>query len=781
MTTMPFLVKIGMSEEEQKVYLALLALGPLSAGELAKYSGVKSIHKVKEILQKLYERNHAYQIEGLVDKSIGLYPFREIAAEAEKDSKSIDKLVIELKDYVAKQLTHLEQVMKDTEQHIKTEKKNGTDAVAANSEQNRKTIDQKVSEATTTVSTTTEATKKNIATSTSNFIKNQTTTADTFEATSHEKLDAFATNLKTKTEASLQKLNSEIKAKNDSFLVEGTTAFKTTNSQISDKTDVMVASLKEDSNEKMKSTRDHILNGLDSFVNESDGNVSTLKTNLTETTTTQIENIKTITQEAKKNRIDLNNQFKSGINDSFGKVKENFAQDLNEFNDKFNSKLEKIAEKFKNQIDELKDSTAKDIGLLCDEANTSLGELIAKHNGEISANVDLDNKAVEDGTAIMISKITDHNSQTLKAIGSAVETLKSSITLLKANYSADINSRVDETLTSMHSTIDETAQATKDDYEATRVSVTEKLETLTTGNSTAATTISTKQTQEIKGLTDTLAKEAKQNVSDAKGTFVAETKKAKEKVASDTTTGVETISTTSKTTLTETQGYAKTSVKNNEETSIATINNIANIVETAVRKEITAVKSGLDEYYKRFAQDAMKIAKLLSDFRTDHDSLQNAIKVHPRPLIETAILYSKDAIFERLTEILTTRIKSNVTMVIPDPLDIPTKVIAKVKTQAKVTIISKIDEIANKGIIDEIKAADSLGRIKLRKIGMQDMVGYSEYLAFDIDGGEEMLIAFKDENEKEWVGILSQSDGFKNVVIGETLGRQALSISRELK
>ncbi len=781
MTTLPFLVKIGLSEEEQKIYLALLALGPLSAGEIAKYSGVKSIPKVNEILQKLFERNYAYQIEGLVDKAIGLYPFREIAAEAEKDSKNIDKLVIELKDYVAKQLAHLEQVMKDTEQHIRTEKKNGTDAVTANSEQNRKNIDQKIAEATNTIITTTDATKKTITTSTSTFLKNQTTTADTFETSSHEKLDAFANNLKSKTEASLQKLSADIKAKNDGFLADGKTALETAKDEINDKTDELVSTLKEDSNERLTSTRDHILTGLDSFVSQSDGNVTNLNTTLTEATKTQTENVKSITEEAKKNRIDLNNQFKSGIDDSFEKVKENFAQDLNEFNDKFNSKLEKIADKFKKQIDELKDTTAQDISLLCDEANTSLGELIAKHNEEISANVDLDNKAVEDGTAIMISKITEQNTKALQTIGSTVETLKSSLTLLKSNYVTDINTRVSETLTSMHTTMDETAQATKDEYETTRATVTENLETLTTGNTTGTTNVTTKQTQDIKTSTDTLTKEAKQKVSETKGTMMAETKKAKEKVTSETTTGVDTISTTSKTVLTETQGFAKTSVKNNEEKSIETINNVANIVETTVRKEITAVKSGLDDYYKRFAQDAMKIAKLLSDFRSDHDSLQEAVKVHPRPLIETAILYSKDAIFERLKEILTTRIKSNVTMVIPDPADIPTKVIAKIKQQAKVTIISKIDEVANKGIIDEIKASDALGRIKIRKIGMQDMVGYSEYLAFDIDGGEEMLIAFKDETEKDWVGILSQSDGFKNVVIGETLGRQALSISRELK
>jgi len=211
------------------------------------------------------------------------------------------------------------------------------------------------------------------------------------------------------------------------------------------------------------------------------------------------------------------------------------------------------------------------------------------------------------------------------------------------------------------------------------------------------------------------------------------------------------------------------------------ITTITDVVESSVRKEIEAVKGGFNDYYKRFSKDSLKISQLLRTFKSQNEAFQTTVTTYPRPNIETAILYSKDAIFDRLDDMLTERIKSNVTMVIPEPTDIPTKTLGKVKAQAKMTIISKIDEVSNKNIIDEIKASDELGRAKIRKIGMQDMQGYAEYIAFDRDGGEEMLIAFKDETEKDWVGILSTSDGFKNVVIGETLGRQALSISRELK
>ncbi len=477
----------------------------------------------------------------------------------------------------------------------------------------------------------------------------------------------------------------------------------------------------------------------------------------------------------------MNLQFKTGLADSFEKVNGDFAQDLEEFKGKFSSKLSKIAKKFKSQIDNLTETTATDIGLLCEEATASVSDLVNKHNEEIAANVDLDNKAVEDGTASMLSKVKKQNTKALGVISSSTGSLNSSITLLKANYSGDVNSKVDDTITSMHTTIDEAVTETKDEYNSAKTSIIGKLDTLTTGNSSDSANIAIQQTEEIKTSTDTLLTGAKEQLAETKGTLMSSAKKAKQKIASASTGSVDTMGTTATTTLTETASQANTGIRNNEETAIRAIEEITSVVETSVRKEIEAVKGGFDDYYKRFARDALKISRLIMDFKSQHESLLNAVVIYPRPKIETAILYSKDAVFDRLDDMLTERIKSNVTMVIPDPADIPTKTLGRVKAQAKMTIISKIDEIANQNIIDAIKASDELERTKIRKIGMQDMVGFAEYIAFDRDGGEEMLIAFKDETEKDWVGILSTSDGFKNVVIGETLGRQALSISRELK
>jgi len=777
----PFLERIGLSAEEQKVYLALLALGPLSAGEISKYTQVKPISKVRSTLASLYEKNYAYNIEGLVDKTIGLYPFRDFAEQAEGDSKKIDKLVSELKNYVAEQIKHFEQVMKDTEDYVRAEKNKSNDLITQNSEKNRTAIETRFTESTTTITSTVDSTQKKIKSATNAHLRNQTETIDAFEAKSYEDLDAFSSDLKAQTESALDEMSTDIKGKNDDFLTEGSSALDSANRAIASKTNNLATTLKSSTKDNLEEARDHLLSGLETFATETEGNINGLNETLTAATNEQGVTIKDITEEAKKNRIDLNIQFKEGLAESFEQVKEHFAGDVSDFEGKFNKKLSKIVAKFKTQIDTLKEETAIEIKALSDNANASVGDLVSKHNEEIAANVDIDNKAVTDGTAKMLAKVDEQNSSAIATIDSSTGTLNSTTMLLKTNYSADLGSKVEETVTTMHSTINETAEETKNEYDATKTTVIDKLTTLTTGNSDASATVANQSSSNISSITDQVTTGMKDDVKLAKDTFLDATKKTTRKVANDSKTGVDTIGETATTAVTEMSTQSKTGIKNNEETSIGAITNITQIVETAVHKEIEAVKGGFDDYYKRFAKDALKISRLMMEFKTQNEAFQETIMTYPKPLIETAILYSKDAIFDRLEDMLTERIKSNVTMVIPDPTDIPTKTLGKVKDQAKMTLISKIDEINHKTIIDEIKASDSLGRTKIRKIGMQDMQGYAQYIAFDRDGGEEMLIAFMDETEKEWVGILSTSDGFKNVVIGETLGRQALSISRELK
>ncbi|MEA2071079.1 MAG: hypothetical protein U9O98_07290, partial [Asgard group archaeon] len=589
--------------------------------------------------------------------------------------------------------------------------------------------------------------------------------------------------------------------------------------------------------------KNHLHTGLDAFVSESEGNITNFNEEIEQATQEHTINIKSVIEKGKENRLQLNNQFKTGLTTSFDTVIEDFESGIDTFQDKFSKKLTTIAEKFKKQIDDLKAATAEEIEMLCKEANNSIEKLANKHNQEIAANVDIDNKAVEDNTSTIFEQIEKHDQEAIEAIGNINETLKSSIVLLKANYSADINTKVNDTVQELQNTIKSSNENAKTVYNQSFDTVKENIQKTTENHTTAtgeqttaiktnmknklqiqqdalkdlytnlkesvsetaqvtknkaqAVTNSTKQTvgdkvSQIKQDTDTtketlisgtdeIATKTETALSENVSKLQTQTKNAKQKIESESKRAIDDMAKQSDETLNSMTTEATTNIKKSEETATTNVSKVADVVKTSVKKEIISVRDSLNDFYERFKDDSTRIASLLREFRKQNEAFQTAVIEYPKPLIETALIYSKDAVFARLQDMLTERIKSSVTMVIPDPTDIPINTLEKVKSHAKMTIISKIDEVNNKDIIDNIKSVDHLGRTKIRKIGLQDMIGYSEYIAFDRDGGEEMLIAFRDETENEWVGILSTSDGFKNVVIGETLGRQALSISREIR
>ncbi|MHA1188209.1 MAG: hypothetical protein ACTSSK_15320, partial [Candidatus Heimdallarchaeota archaeon] len=480
---------------------------------------------------------------------------------------------------------HFEQVMKDTEDYIRAEKTKSIDFITQNSEENKTAVETSFTESTTTITSTVDSTEKKIKSATNAYLRKQTETIDAYEAKSYEDLDAFSSDLKAQTSSALDEMSTDIKGKNDAFLSEGTSALDSANNTIAAKTDNLASNLKSTSKDSLEGARDHLLSGLETFATETEGNINTLNETLTSATNEQGSTIKEITEEAKNNRIDLNNQLKEGLAESFVQVQDHFATDATEFEGMINKKLTKIVAKFKGQLDALKEEAAVELNGLIENANASVGDLANKHNEEIAANVDLDTKAVTDGTATMLAKVDEQNSSAIATIGSSTETLNSSTMFLKTNYSADLGSKIKETVTTMHTTISASAEEAKNDYDATKSSVVDKLSTLTTGNSDASATVASQSASNIDSITEQVTTGIKDAVKVAKDEYTTETKKATKKISSDSRTAVSTLGETATAAVTDMSTVAKTGIKNNQESSIGTVTNVAQIVETSVRKK----------------------------------------------------------------------------------------------------------------------------------------------------------------------------------------------------
>ncbi|MEA2071558.1 MAG: hypothetical protein U9O98_09750, partial [Asgard group archaeon] len=271
-STTPFLDRIGLELEQQKVYLALLALGPLTKGEIRKYTEIQSIPKIEKILDTLKQKQYAYQIEGLVDKAVGVYPYREIAAEAENDAEKIDQLVKELKQYVADQIKHFNKVMKDTEDFVQKESSKAKKKITDMSAETRNSIRSKNEESLNTIESQKTSTSNLVTTTAKTFLDQQTGTTDEFETTTSnnlkdftstqkEQITSFATAIQTNIESfheSSAKALDSFASKTDTVTTDFVTKSNQNISLEEEKSDELLEEIKTDSNTKLQKLQNHI-------------------------------------------------------------------------------------------------------------------------------------------------------------------------------------------------------------------------------------------------------------------------------------------------------------------------------------------------------------------------------------------------------------------------------------------------------------------------------------------------------------------------------------------
>ncbi|MFW9992552.1 MAG: helix-turn-helix domain-containing protein [Candidatus Odinarchaeota archaeon] len=91
----------NLAPEEAEIYLSLVALGQLTAGELASIKNIGDPQSVPKIIESLINRGLAKKMPGNVPKIIALYPFDEVLGTADKAFKQLSTIITELETFVS--------------------------------------------------------------------------------------------------------------------------------------------------------------------------------------------------------------------------------------------------------------------------------------------------------------------------------------------------------------------------------------------------------------------------------------------------------------------------------------------------------------------------------------------------------------------------------------------------------------------------------------------------------------------------------------------------------
>ncbi|MHA1167056.1 MAG: helix-turn-helix domain-containing protein [Candidatus Hodarchaeales archaeon] len=181
------------------------------------------------------------------------------------------------------------------------------------------------------------------------------------------------------------------------------------------------------------------------------------------------------------------------------------------------------------------------------------------------------------------------------------------------------------------------------------------------------------------------------------------------------------------------------------------------LLYTDMDNNIATVKNGMKDFSNKFKTQANALNSALKDQEIAVSELRDYISSSDAPDVDTAYIIGKKAVLTYI-EAMIQRIKTSMTLVIPDPADIPFDALLSCKPRFRLNIISDFDLIKN---TDElVKLVSSRDTVKLRQLrkgeGSKAREMYTQelsaYLSCSRDG-EEVIVASMSSGEDYIPGI----------------------------
>lgn len=199
-------------------------------------------------------------------------------------------------------------------------------------------------------------------------------------------------------------------------------------------------------------------------------------------------------------------------------------------------------------------------------------------------------------------------------------------------------------------------------------------------------------------------------------------------------------------------------VKNN---AVSALNQSGELVNSGTGNQITAVQNSLGEYNAKYKEVTGKVSEPTSELAKLLGSLQGEVEGTETPKINTSYIVGKEPITQFITDFIS-RIKSKATLLVPSITYINDEAILALPRTRQITIISYIDEVANKDWIEKMHNATpniTLRSIQTRATGgsLPDFIGIEREQ-------EEILLGTIDDSADDYVAIVSSSTYFVKIL-----------------
>ncbi|MHA2334307.1 MAG: helix-turn-helix domain-containing protein, partial [Candidatus Hodarchaeales archaeon] len=294
---------------------------------------------------------------------------------------------------------------------------------------------------------------------------------------------------------------------------------------------------------------------------------------------------------------------------------------------------------------------------------TSTTNSINKMSVDISSNID---KTVLEIT----NRLTKYQQKLEEQINSMDSNGKITITEIKT-----IENNLLESFKSLQQDVDEISKRELEKVKTTLQSITEKVD-----NSVQDTVKETLKEGEI--LRNTLHEQVRLLLAkndDSKNEFIVSTKLA-----------IETAQLLLRKSVGNLSDFSLKKFEEMEKTLAIRVEELKKYLHPDFARNVDTVKSSMKDYSNKFKEQTTGLNAVLKEQEIAVSELKEKILATETPDVDTAYIIGKKAILNYI-EIMIQRMKSSLTLVIPDPVDIPVQAIKDSKPHHRISVVSSFD------------------------------------------------------------------------------------------
>ncbi|MHA2246459.1 MAG: helix-turn-helix domain-containing protein [Candidatus Hodarchaeales archaeon] len=788
------LESLDLNFQESKIYLLLLALGPLSLGEVIKHAEF-SLEDALKSLEGLKKKGYVHDISGIALRFQALIPFDDLKTSAETTISQMEDLANRLDEHISQKLSIILGKLREEASKINEGLGNAQTAINQAEMKVEGDIEERIARYTLDVEQGIDQAKNDIT--------------KTFETKQSEN-QALISNLK---EIKIQKVN------------EMGTKFRDTNQQLFGKYQGGIDELQASESQRNQT----LTNQVDSLISQSqnsftqgiqdvhqsmDATGQSLFQSIDERNEKLNTHITSVTTEmaAKVSKVSEDNQLK--VVSSLESCNETFQKQLNEgkqdaigifasARDEIKSKSVGSTQNLQQTINETLVTTQNQLVETLQQTQETMSQRLAEARDKVENSLTEFSEAVKIQTDSDVEKIVIKTESTFGGLvqdtQTTSETTREEITAALNEMTTDAKKKTEETkgaalielngivkalkteinshLEQFKQTLIPQEQFLKDELGKFRIeftsSRTQALETLKNMMEEFKAVVSTNH-QEIEAIivkeTSTLLESINQFVEELNGQVKDYDNKYSEILAETAVKGSERL-------IVQTRELQEKMVNVANEMSKTATNTLTatnELIASSIQAEISTFETELNDYTTKFKEVSQQNEEVFKNYLFSLGKLSSLVIDTKHPEVQTAPIHSQEAVLNYIDNMFS-RMKGRMTLLIPNVNDIPYDMILGTKNHQGINLVSVIDPTTHS---DKLKRLFSKPNVKVKRVDTTKFEGVERYIAADRDG-EEVIIGLV-EDQGETMAIASHSEAFVTLMGKIVLGDYFLARSQEI-